>query len=475
MDLDRGRLGRGLAAAEPAAAQPDHAEHAAACGPGYASPRAAQQGPREKLLYTVALYTGTPVEAPDYLATIDVDPESATYGRVIHRLEMPYRGDELHHFGWNACSSCHADASKSRRFLLIPGLRSSRIYVVDTADERAPKLHHVIEPEDIRRETNLSAPHTVHCLANGQVMISMLGDGEGRAPGGFLLLDDKFRIAGRWEREAAGMEFNYDFWYQPRHNVMVSSEWAAPRTFTAGFNPAEVEAGKYGRRLHFWDWHERRLVQSLDLGERGLIPLEIRFQHDPASTHGFVGAALSSTVWHFHRGASAWQAAPVIAVESIPHEGWPFPVPGLITDLVLSLDDRWLYFSNWLHGDVRQYDVSDPAHPRLTGQLWLGGVLGKPSALGARPATGGPQMLQLSLDGRRLYVTNSLFSSWDNQFYPAMNERGSYLVSVDCDTERGGLSLNERLFVDFAQEPHGPARAHEIRYPGGDCTSDIWG
>ena len=87
-------------------------------------------------------------------------------------------------------------------------------------------------------------------------------------------------------------------------------------------------------------------------------------------------------------------------------------MPGLITDLVLSLDDRWLYFSNWLHGDIRQYDVSDPAKPKLTGQVWLGGVLGKaPARSAAQAATGGPQMLQLSLDGKRLYVTNSLFSS----------------------------------------------------------------
>lgn len=29
-------------------------------------------------------------------------------------------------------------------------------------------------------------------------------------------------------------------------------------------------------------------------------------------------------------------------------------------------------------------------------------------------------MLQLSLDGRRLYVTTSLYSGWDRQFYPDM-------------------------------------------------------
>jgi selenium-binding protein 1 len=101
-------------------------------------------------------------------------------------------------------------------------------------------------------------------------------------------------------------------------------------------------------------------------------------------------------------------------------------------------------------------------------------VLGKSGKFRGRDFGGGPQMLQLSLDGRRLYVTNSLYSSWDNQFYPAMAKAGSTLLEVDCDTTRGGLKLNENFFVDFGAEPDGPARAHEMRFQGGDCTSDIW-
>ena len=45
---------------------------------------------------------------------------------------------------------------------------------------------------------------------------------------------------------------------------------------------------------------------------------------------------------------------------------------------------------------------------------------------------------------------------------------------VDCDTENGGMTLNQEMFVDFGDEPKGPATAHEVRYPGGDCTSDIY-
>src|SRR6266849_10320941 len=446
-----------------------HDEGHAACGPGYASPQEAMQAEQEKTLYTVGLYGGTGIQAPDYLATVDVDPASPTYSQVIHRTQLPGMDDELHHFGWNACSSCHHDEGKSRRFLIAGGFRSGRIYVLDTADARAPKLHKVIEPEEIKARTNLSAPHTVHCLADGHVMISMLGDADKNGPGGFLLLDEDFNIAGRWEKQADGLVYNYDFWYQPRHNVMISSEFAAPRTYEPGFNLEDVTADKYGHRLHFWDWQQQELTQSIDLGQDGLVPLEIRFHHNPDSAHAFVGAALSSNMWHCHKANGTWQADKIIAVPSVELEGWPIPVPGLITDLVLSMDDRFLYFSNWLHGDLRQYEVSDPAHPKLTGQLWLGGLLGKPSDAG-RELNGGPQMLQLSYDGRRLYVTNSLYSTWDNQFYPGLR---AWLLRVNCDPD-GGMEVDRDFFVDLDDRAGGPARAHEVRLQGGDCTTEIF-
>jgi len=428
----------------------------------------------EKLLYTIALYVGTDIQEPDYVATIDVDPDSPTYSQVVHRLSMPNIGDELRHFGWNACSSCYDDATKSRSFLVVPGQRSSRIHIIDISDARAPKMHKVIEAEEIKAKTNLTAPHTVHCLADSHIMISMLGDSEGNGPGGFLLLDENFDVAGRWENNADGMKFNYDFWYQPRHNIMVSSEWGAAKTYYPGFDLADVAAGNYGQQVHFWDWEKRHIIQTFDLGGEGLIPLEVRFHHDPDSTHGFVGATLSSNMWHWHKPNGTWKMEKVIDVPSIELEGWPIPVPGLITDLLLSMDDKYLYFSNWLHGDIRQYDVSDPSNQKLTAQVWCGGLLGKGGSVQGHKLLGGPQMIQLSLDGKRLYVTNSLFSTWDNQFYPEMGEKGSYMLQIDCDTQNGGLKINEDFYVDFGKEPAGPARAHQIRYPGGDCTSDIW-
>lgn len=438
----------------------------------FATPEAAAQSPPEKLGYVVGVYTGTAIRKPDYLATIDLDPASPTYSQVIHRLPMPNVGDELHHFGWNACGSCHGQ--RARRYLVIPGLLSGRIHIVDTATPAKPTLHKVIEPDEIVRKTKLTAPHTVHCLADGRIMISMLGDDKLQGPGGFLLLDETFDVAGRWEADTKGMNYNYDFWYQPRLNAMISSEWAAPSTTRPGFKLEDVKAGKYGHHVHIWDWSKRKIVQSLDLGEKGMVPLEVRFHHNPDSAHAYVGAALSSVLWHLFKSGNEWKAEKVVEVPGKDTKGWDFPVPRLISDLVISMDDRWLYFSNWLQGDIRQYDIRDPAKPRLTGQVWVGGVIGNAPSLRGRPATGGPQMLQLSLDGKRLYVTDSLVSSWDNQFYPKMATQGSLMLQLDADTEKGGLKLNDRFVVDFGKEPDGPARAHEIRFPMGDSTSDVW-
>jgi len=428
----------------------------------HASPQEALHARPEELLYVACLREG----APDFLAVVD-----AEHGRVVHETPMPNAGDELHHFGWNRCSSaCHGP---DRSHLIVPGFRSSRIHVLGVADDpRRPRIEKIVEPDELVEQTGYTRPHTVHCMPDDNVVVSMLGDRDGGGAGGFAVLDARtFDVKGRWEADGGQPRFNYDFWYQPRKNVLASSEFGEPNAYEKGFDIADVAGGRYGSRLHFWDLAERRVQQTLELGEAGLVPLEVRWLHDPDADEGFVGAALSSTMWRFHRTDGIYAADQVIDVENVELDGWPLPggVPGLITDLVISMDDRFLYFSNWLHGDLRQYDISDPARPRLTGRLWLGGLLGRPSDAG-RDLHGGPQMLQLSLDGRRLYVTNSLYSTWDDQFYPGLR---SWLLRVNCDPD-GGMALDPGFFADFAGRPTGPARAHEVRLEGGDCTTEIF-
>jgi selenium-binding protein 1 len=257
--------------------------------------------------------------------------------------------------------------------------------------------------------------------------------------------------------------------------MMVSTEWSAPNTFMPGFDLDDVAKGKYGQQIHFWDFKQRSIEKTIDLGAEGLIPLEARFLHDPDSTHGFVGATLSSNIFHWYKDDQGeLQIEKVIDVEPVDVESFPVPMPGLITDILISMDDKYLYFSNWLHGDLRQYDISNPSKPVLTGRVWIGGLLGKAPEVNGRSVDGAPQMIQLSLDGKRLFVTTSLFSTWDNQFYPNMKDNGGMMLIVDCDVENGGMQIREDFQIDFGKEPNGPARAHETRYPGGDCSSDIW-
>ncbi|XP_077176728.1 methanethiol oxidase-like [Paroedura picta] len=465
-------------------------------GPGYATPQDAMKGPREKLMYVSCILTGSGTQAPDYLATVDVDPESPTYKQVIHHLPMPYINDELHRFGWNACSSCFGDTSKKRNRLILPCLGSSRIYVVDTGtDPKKPSLYKVIESRDVFKKCNVALMHTPHCLGNGEVMICSTGDLRGNGKGGFVLLDaETCELKGTWEKPGDEALMGYDFWYHPRQNVMISTESGVPKFFLNGFNTNDLGKvpRRYGRYLHVWDWTTHRIVQSIDLGEDSITG-EIRFLHNPDSAHGLVACEIQSSIWHFYKTQDeSWTAKKVIQIPPKKVSGWLLSeMPALVNMIVISLDDRFLYLCNFVHGDIRQYDITDLNNPKMVGQVFVGGSIPKggvvtvledqelnyqpdPLIIQGRRVHGGPVMIQLSLDGKRLYVTNGLFTPWDKQFYPELVREGSVMLQIDVDTEHGGLSVNKDFLVDFGKGPYGPARAHDMHYPGGDCTSDIW-
>ena len=96
-------------------------------------------------------------------------------------------------------------------------------------------------------------------MPGDNIVVSMLGDADGNGAGGFAVLDAKtFEVKGRWENGGEQPPFNYDFWYQPRKNVLVSSEFGEPNAYEKGFDLDDVGAGRYGQRLHFWDLEARR-------------------------------------------------------------------------------------------------------------------------------------------------------------------------------------------------------------------------
>lgn len=450
----------------------------------YPSPRMAMQAPRERYGYVATLNVGRN-DRPDALCVVDLDPGSSSYGQIVSRLDMPYVGDELHHFGWNACSSAMCPYAPhphlERRYLIVPGLRSSRIYVIDVKpDPLHPRIAKIIEPEEVMSRTGYSRPHTVHCGPDA-IYVSALGSSDGGdGPGGIFMLDHfNFDVLGPWELERGAQELAYDFWWHLPEDTMVTSEWGHPSQFEGGLLLEDLVGGKYGHNLHFWDMRRRRNVQTLHLGDEYELVFELRPAHDPAKSYGFVNAVLnlndlSSSIWMWHREGDRWAIQKVIDIPAEPaHEDdLPPPlkafkaVPPLVTDIDLSLDDRFLYVSAWGTGELLQYDVSRPHEPKLTGKVQIGGVVRRQGHPKSGPLLGGPQMVELSRDGKRVYFTSSLYSTIDDQFYP--DKLSGWMVKADADPH-GGLSLDPRFFVDF-----GELRSHQIRLEGGDASTDTF-
>lgn len=448
----------------------------------YRTPRDAMQAPPESLAYVALL-------DPDAIAVVDVDPTSPDYASVVGRWDAPAQEspDEFHHYGWNICSSAlgadhHHDGPIERRYLIVPGIRSSRIYVLDTGvDPRRPVLVRTIEPEEVMRQGHYSRPHTVHCGPGG-LFVSALGSGSvggNDGPAGIFTMDHSdFGVTGQWELDRGSQFHAYDFWWHIGEGVLIASEWAPPRLIENGIVPEALLAREYGHRLHFFDLAERRHIAAIDLGDQHQMALEVRPAHDPTKAYGFLGVVidvtdLSSSVWTWHKAGGEWKAEKTITIPAVPLEADRLPpllqgfgaVPPLVTDIDLSLDDRFLYVACWGTGELRQYDVSDPMAPRLADVVELGGILHGAGHPSGRAWAGGPQMVEVSRDGRRVYGTNSLYGAWDPQFYPG-GVPGA-MFKADVDVSGGAVRLDPGFHVEFAGH-----RAHQVRLEGGDCSTD---
>jgi methanethiol oxidase len=449
----------------------------------YPSPRLAMQAPPERLAYVAALNpTGGTLN--DAMLVIDVEPASANYGKRVGQTVLPNAGDELHHFGWNACSSALCPYAPhphvERRYLVVPGIRSSRIYILDIKpDPRNPSIVKIIEPQELFARTGYSRPHTVHCGPEG-IYISALGAPDGNGPAGIFLLDHlTFEVLGKWEMDRGSQYLGYDFWWHITQDTLLTSEWGTPNQIENGVIPEELLQGRYGHQVHVWDLRKRRHVQALELGKEYQMVLELRPAHDPTKTYGFASVVvslkdLSASIWLWHRQDGAWRIEKVIEIPAEPADPEKLPpllkgfkaVPPFVTDIDLSIDDRFLYVSCWGTGEMLQYDVSDPFHPKKTGSVHIGGMVRQtPHPAGPdKPLRGGPQMVEVSRDGKRVYFTNSLYSAWDEQFYPA--GVGSWMVKLDAAPE-GGIAFDTKFFM----QPE-DYRIHQIRLEGGDSSSD---
>src|SRR5438309_1023781 len=238
----------------------------------YPSARIAATAPPEELAYVVTLNVGTDGnQRPDALNVIDLNSASSNYAKRVGRLEMPNVGDELHHFGWNACSSALCPWAPhphvERRYFLVPGLKSSRIHVVDVKDDpRAPKLVKVIEADELHRRTGYSRPHTIHCGPDG-LYVSALGAPDGGGPGGVLILDhESFDPRGQWEIDRGPQQLAYDVWWNIGYDTLLTSEWGTPSMVEDGVQAELLLGGQSGHHLHLRDLKRRRHQQAIHPG-----------------------------------------------------------------------------------------------------------------------------------------------------------------------------------------------------------------
>src|SRR5205814_9643222 len=271
---------------------------------------------------------------------------------------------------------------------------------------------------------------------------------------------------------------HYDFWWNLPRDYMVTSEWALPPQFENGIVPEDLLSNKYGHRIHFWDLRARRNVQTIDLGANHQMALEVRPAHDPVREYGFVGVVVDTTnlegsIWTWWRDGGKFHVEKTATIPAEPASKDQLPpllqgfgaVPPLVSDIDLSMDDRFLYVSCWGTGEMRQYDVSDPFNPKQVGSVHIGGIVRQaPHPKASGPLNGGPQMVEVSRDGKRVYFTNSLYRAWDEQFYP--DGVRSWMTKLDVGAN-GGITADPKLFLEF--EP--AFRGHQVPLLGADDSS----
>ncbi len=451
----------------------------------YASPKMAMEAPVEKLAFTLMLSPDG--SQPDGLAVVDVDPNSKSYGKIVHTVMMPNKGDEFHHFGWNACSSALSPltghAFLERRYLIIPGIRSSRIYVIDVKEPLKAKIHKIIEPEELFAQDRLFAPAHDPLRSRGHLCLAPLAAAARTAPtalrasSSWIARPSRSSAATRWTAASrtsttiSGGTCRATTWSVPNGACRRSSKTASCAE--------DLLSNKYGHTIHFWDLRARKNVQTIDLGANHQMALEIRPAHDPVKEYGFCGVVVDTTnlqgaifTWWRNKDGT-FEAKKTITIDPVPADPDDLPdllkgfgaVPPLVTDIDLSLDDKYLYVACWGLGEMHQYDVSDPMNPKLAGKVQIGGIVAKTKHPNGKTFGYGPQMVEISRDGKRVYWTNSLYSTWDDQFYPG--DRGAAMVMANVG-DNGGLTLDKDFWVDF---PKG-YRSHQIRLEGGDCSTD---
>ena len=372
----------------------------------------------------------------DKLVTIDVNPKSKTYAKVVSVLSVGGR-NEAHHSG----------LSDDRHYLWAGGLDSNKIFIFDVhSNPRKPTLHKVIT-DFVEKTGGIVGPHTFYALP-GRIMVSGLSnnkDNGGRtglaeynSKGEFIAThwlptDGDLRGAKKEGQFADG--YGYDVRVQPRRNVMLTSSFTGWSNYMMDFGQMlqDGEAMKrFGNTMVVWDLHTRKPKKVIDVPG---APLEIRCAWGANNNYCFTTTALTSKIWLIYEDDNGeWQGKAVADIGDASKV--PLPV-----DISITADDKGLWVDTFMDGKARYFDITDPFNPVQKFEEQIGSQV---------------NMISQSWDGKRAYFSTSLLGNWDKTW--EADEQWVKLYTWDEDE----LSLTHKWTIDFYKEKLG--RAHQMRF-----------
>lgn len=368
----------------------------------------------------------------DKLVTVDVNPKSLKYGKVINSLSVGGR-NEAHHSGY----------TDDRQYLWAGSLDTSKLFIFDVhTDPAKPKLTKTIT-DFVSKSGGIVGPHTTYALP-GRMIITGLSNNKdhGGRTAVVEYTNEGDYVATHWTPTDSNLEgaiksgkyadgYGYDLRVLPRRNLMLTSSFTGWSNYMMDFGKmlSDPEAMKhFGNTVVQWNLHTKQPKKVFDVPG---APLEIRCAWGENHNYCFTSTALTSKIWLIYEDkAGEWQAKEVADV------GEPSKIP-LPVDISIQSDDKMLWVNTFMDGKTRAFDISDPFKPKQVFEQKIGAQV---------------NMVSSSWDGKRLYYTSSLLANWDKK--GADNEQ--FLKAYDWD----GKQLKEQFSIDFTKEKLG--RAHQM-------------
>jgi len=361
-------------------------------------------------------------DGSDKLVTVDVNPKSKSYGKVLHSLSTGARA-EAHHMGF----------TDDRRHIWAGGLSENRIWVFDIATDPAkPKLVRTIG--DLGDKSGYLGPHTYYALP-GRMFVQALSNTKDKGGvTGMALYNNKGKHLGSYAMptEGGGDGYGYDLAVNPKKNVMLTSSFTGYANYMRPLGELIKDGEamkKFGNTMVLWDLKAIKPTKMLAVPG---APLEIRWSLNPKDNWAITAAALTSKLWLVKQDAKGeWIAKEVGTI------GDPSKIP-LPVDISITRDGKGLWVNTFMDGKTRYFDLSNPEAPKQTYEKLTGKQV---------------NMISQSWDGKRVYITSSLLANWDKG--GADNEQ--FLRGFAWD----GKELAQKFEVDFTKEKLG--RAHHMK------------